>query len=779
MDCIEHLTKETRVELEFDTVLCYVAALCRTELGKESALAKQPLFDPDKLEFELVTADEARKLLIRNLYLPIECSQDPIQIIQKAAIPGAVLSAADLLFVCDFLRTIRYVGNVIREHQDTAPKLSLLANGLVEFRILEKHINDVVDETGAVRDTASTELTLIRRQITGVTTALRNKVQQLLRDYGDEDLLIDEYVTQRDGRFVLPVRSGSKRAVDGIIHGVSRTGSTVFFEPAEVFTLNNELALLHGRELQEIERLLSTLTSEVGGVATTLTSNAEQLTQIDIAFAVGQYAVNTDGVCPVLAQGEMLSFKNVRHPVLVNRLGAGKVVPISVELGSELRGILISGPNAGGKTVAMKTIGLSLLMAQSGIFPLGDCTFSPYTVFSAIGDQQSITADLSTFSSQVSRIRDILSHCGGQVFVLIDEICSGTDPTEGGALAIAVVESMVSRNALFIVTTHQTSLKLFALARKDIVNGSMEFDAGRMQPNFRFHQGLPGNSHAFAVAESLGLPSTVLERAKAFLGDKHIELEKNLDMVRDYRSRAELDALEAERAKLDMVLKKVEYDRAISQLKVQQRAIIEEGHREVKEYMEKARSLVEGTIMQVRSKPESAGEQRKKFEQEREALEQQYDFPAKAADTTGIQVGSYVKIEGTMAVGRVIEMNGLELLIDINGLRVRTEVSKVYPAEKKEQKALVSSESRPLLLSVPSRIDIRGSRVADVVTELDKRIADAISANLTSVEIIHGKGTGALRKAVQDFLSEHPQVSSFRTGHITEGGDGVTFVALY
>ncbi|MBU3742827.1 MAG: hypothetical protein FGM24_11200, partial [Candidatus Kapabacteria bacterium] len=567
--------------------------------------------------------------------------------------------------------------------------------------------------------------------------------------------------------------------VPGIIHGVSQSGSTVFLEPAETFDMNNELSLLHNAELREIARILTTLTAEVASVSLDIDRAYDIMVELDVAIARARYALAMGGLRPLIHDDDLIEIEQVRHPLLAwqARTSGMQVVPLNVSFDEGTRGILISGPNAGGKTVAMKTIGLSMAMAMCGIFPLGTVRTGIRRIYTAIGDHQSIDSNLSTFSSQLIRLRDILSFCGPDVLVLIDEICAGTDPAEGGALAAGILESLLERRTAFVVTTHQSSLKQFAITRQGITNASLAFDPAQMKPTFRFLPGVPGNSYAFVLAESVGIPDVVIKRGRANLGERHDELEQSISAMQHFRAEAERayrtaaeQAQKAERTRID-------YEERLAAIKQQRTKLMDDARTEAADVLRNARSLVENTIREVREQQRAIGDVKKEFEQGLADVKAsiEADVTPVASAPADLTVGSTVTIDGTSNVGTVIAIDAARKTasVEVNGIRF------TFPLASLRSGGKIKQERRSdvfMKFDSSTSCDIRGKRVDEALKDLEYFVSDAILGGLTSATIIHGKGTGALRKAVQEMLSEHPHIRSIRPGLIEEGGDGVTIV---
>lgn len=786
-------------ELDLNLVLATITRYCITDLGREHVLGLTPGTNAAAITTELARVQEAVNFVVTNTTVPFGRLADIRDYLAKARIENNYLSAPDILMVVEAMNTSRLVKRFMSERIEQTPYLNVLCEQLIDDRIVEKHIDDAIDDTGAVRDTASKELQSIRREIHSLSARLRARLQKIVKKFGEDEILQEDFVTQRDGRFVVPLRAENKRAVDGIIHGVSATGQTVFLEPAETYEMNNELSLLKGREQREIIKILTTLTAEIGSISHGIEGAFQVMTELDTVLARAHYAVDLGGLKPRIVKEPLVELRGVRHPVLKEqarqtRMKTGtepEVVPLDVTLDGVTRGLLISGPNAGGKTVAMKTIGVSLAMAMSGIFPLGECTTSVHRLYAAIGDHQSINSNLSTFSSQIIRLRDVLSFCDQAALVLIDEICAGTDPAEGGALAAGILDSLIERGASFVVTTHQSSLKQYALTRPMITNASLAFDEEVLQPTFNFLYGVPGNSYAFDLARNVGLPSVVIERARGYLGDRHDELEESINAMQQFKRDAEeLRTTAAQEATKAEALRK-DYEERLDRLKKRRAEEVDKAKEEAQELLASANAAIENAIREVRENQRSAKEIKETFAKKKETIlakatgSQNVDEEAPSQEVIGI--GDIVAIKGTSTQGSVITLDekGNNATVDVNGMKFTVPLDQLERHAKKDSKA--SKEFRPRTFQArtddmyvrpdPSMsLDLRGMRADEGLRALESFLDDAVMTNLPFASIIHGKGTGALRKVVVDYLASYHAISSYRHGEIHEGGDGVTIV---
>ncbi len=773
-------------ELDYARVLDTISRRCVTAAGSQAVRTLVPIYSPDKLRLELEHVDECLRLVLASETIPLERFEDVRHLVARCRIEGNFISAPDLLNVLEALQTSRRLKVFFRDRQNACPNLHELCQPLVDDRFLEKHITDAIDDTGMVRDAASRELLSIRRDIHELSARLRHRLQRILKKYGEEDVLQDEFITQREGRFVLPLRVESKRMVEGIIHGVSQSGQTVFMEPAETYGMNNELAILRGREQREIIKILTTLSAEVGSVADHILAAIDVLTHVDTTMARAGFAAEYGGIKPIVVDDDQIEMLNIRHPLLAIQMRntPNAVIPLSVRFDDASRGVLISGPNAGGKTVAMKTIGLSLVMTMSGIFPLGMCSMRPRRVMTAIGDHQSIESNLSTFSSQIIRLRDVLSHCDHDAIVLIDEICAGTDPAEGGALAAGILDSLLERLACFVVTTHQSSLKQYALTRPSITNASLEFDDARLQPTFSFLYGVPGNSYAFVLASSVGLPDVVIERARGYLGERHSELEASINAIQQFRTEAERTRNAAASDYEAARRMRQEAEERLAEVRKKRSAAVTDARQEAEEILRKANALVENTIREIREQQRKVSDVKSDFEEARsKIIPRQAQPEAEAIHSSAIAVGNEVVITGTSTRGTVIAVDAKSttLTLEANGIRFNVPLASVSPATGKKAPELTRDRipSTPvdfLKMDASTNLDLRGMRVDEGLRALENFINSAILGTMSHATVIHGKGTGVMRKAVHDYMHEHPHIASFRLGTIHEGGDGITVV---
>lgn len=782
MEIIEEkaLQRETLKELEYYQVLEIIAKKANSDLGKEIVLSAEPTDNIFKLQREHNLVEETTQLLLYDDELPIEGLSDVRSKLYKAQIENSVLSTTELLTVKDFIRLCRLLKGYFNTRTEKYPNLYDEIFQLSENILLEKHIGDAIDDTGEVKDNASKELSRIRREISSKSAFLRNRLQKILKKISEEDMLQEEFATIRDERFVIPVKVEHKRHIPGIIHGVSQTGATVFLEPMEIFELNNEVSLLRNEETREIFKILSNLTSELRQEVSGYIYSVTIIAHLDSVIAKARYANEYNCIKPIISEENEIVLQNIRHPLLIQSKGMKNVIPLTIDFNSEKRGHLISGPNAGGKTVALKSIGINIALALAGFFPLGYCKTNYRDIFSSIGDHQSIENDLSTFSSQIKELKQIVDNCTSSSLVLIDEIGSGTDPQEGGALAAGVLDTFLEIKLFFVATTHQSSLKAYSLNKTEIENCSLEFNQTQLKPTYKFLQGIPGNSYAFVLAENLGLSKLVLERAKKYIGEKQTQLEESISILQEYRNKAEENIQIAEQYKIKAEKLKEDYEAKLKEIKEKKSVYIRNAKEEAADILQSANALIENTIKEIKEAQKPIVEIKKDFFAKKEKIVEQVKKlePAKEDSKEVLFPGNAVTMEESSEVGVIISINEKNntAIVEFNEVKFKVELSQLHKTDLPKTKK--SSAADYIRFDASTRIDLRGKRAEESIREVDDFLSQAVMGNADQITIIHGKGTGALRKAIQEFLYHHPSVKSFRNGDLLEGGDGVTVVEL-
>ncbi|MDP2884866.1 MAG: endonuclease MutS2 [Ignavibacteria bacterium] len=770
-------------KLEFDKILDRLQQLVTSEPARDLAAHLVPMTDASLVRLELNRVSEAKELLIVEGVAPLGGIKDIVPALKRSTIENHVLTSRELLDIASTLRASRTLSIFISKRRKDYPQLGELASGLFSDKILEYNIVECIDEDGRIRDSASKDLRRIRQDMISTAEILRKRLASILKRISEKDFLQEEIITTRDGRMVVPVKTEHKNHVPGFIHSSSASGATVFIEPAETLDLNNTLTELQLSEQREISRILGELTVQVREIRPQLEPAMATLAIVDLIFAKAKYSIEILGNPPAITDRMQFRLFQARHPVLLQRHRREEVVPMDLELGGEVRTLVITGPNAGGKSVAMKSIGLLVLCAQSGLHipaaPESElCLFE--SVFVDIGDEQSIENDLSTYSSHLLRMRDILLGANDHSLVLIDEIGAGTDPAEGGALAASILIELTSRGSMTVATTHHGMLKAFAHEAAGVSNASMEFDQETLKPTYRFRFGVPGSSYALELAKRLELPLPVVNRAREFVGGEKIKLENLLTELerQSQEYRAQIQQVSSERDRLNSLVQA--YEQKTKDLRHELQLIRKQAVEEAKEIVRGAQSLIERAVKEIResssdktiiqSARESVQQMRRKVEELSVA-----EPPTAAQD---LQVGDAVRARDASQDGEVVEIKPpfATVLIGNTKLKVRLETLQKVSARQGSGAGTVGSS-----IYTPegkTEIDLRGMFGDEAIAQVERFLDDAIVAGLHRVDIIHGKGTGALRKRITEFLKTYPHIKAFRLGEWNEGGSGVTVVEL-
>src|SRR6266705_2732055 len=813
--------------LEYPKILERVAKEAAFSASKELVMELEPTPDISAARRRLAYTTEAHQLLELYNNASVQGARDIRPLLARAAREGMLLPS-DLLEVLATTRSAMHVARLLEKlDPEKFPLLQSLGAYLPQPPHIARRIEETISEEGEVLDTASATLRKLRFDIRGANQRLQDRLRTLVSEFGHA--LQEPIVTIRSDRYVIPVKAENRGQVRGIVHDQSASGATVFIEPMVVVELNNKLKQLQIEERQEIERILRVLSLEIGREAETLKVAVELLAEFDLHLAKARYGRLMRCTEPHLNDAGYIDLRDARHPLLT-----GKVVPINFHLGHEFFMVVITGPNTGGKTVALKTVGLLSLMAQAGLHIPAE-EFSEVAVFedvfADIGDEQSIEQSLSTFSSHLSRIIEILRHIEAEkdrgtpdirgrlsetlvnrqenrqarVLVLLDELGAGTDPSEGSALARAILTFLLERHVTTVATTHYSELKAFAHEQPGVVNASVEFNIETLSPTYRLSIGLPGRSNALAIANRLGLDERIIEQSRAFLGSAGVRMENLLEGLQSERK-----ALEDERFHLNMERVEAEYQRKQLEqdrykLEEQQAQILNEARSQAQRELEEVQRMLAKIKVDVSHSGmthEQLGEARQQVREFEEkvrpvALPRR---PIKKADTDDVgaslagaqegplQIGDTVRV---LSFGQNAELLGLsadrsEAEVQMGALRFRVSVDNIERLSKRQASMQERTQSQPAVVlpryedlpEVATQLDIRGSRVEQALEELDSYLNDAVMTGMSTVRIVHGKGTGALRAAVREHLAHHPLVKSFTSPPPQDGGDGVTIVKL-
>jgi DNA mismatch repair protein MutS2 len=785
--------------LEFDKIRARLASHASFGASEELALDLVPSTDSAEIKTWQQETTEARALLDQQPSLGIGGARD-VRPFTQAARVGAILNPPDFLDIQATLVSARALRRSLGRLTELYPRLAFIAGGLDDLSDLSQAITRVLNDRGEVVDNASPGLERIRRELSVLRSRMMERLQRMIASAEFARYLQEPIITQREGRYVIPVRAEARGRVKGIVHDSSASGATLFVEPLAVVDAGNRVRELEIEETREVERILRELTARVALHADELDRTVETLAQLDLAFAKAKYSAEIKGIEPKLATDEKntaLSLNEARHPLL----DAEKVVPITVELGRAFSILIITGPNTGGKTVTLKTVGLLALMAQSGLhIPAGEGSQVPVYngIYADIGDEQSIEQSLSTFSGHMTNLIEILRQANARSLVLLDELGAGTDPVEGSALARAIIQFLLQRKVSALVATHYAELKAFAHATPGVENASMEFNVETLAPTYHLTMGLPGRSNAFAIAQRLGLDPRLVEQARANLTQTDVELEKLLAEIKHAKeetarelSRAESERETAERASVSARrrLAEIDHSRAdiFRQARADAQAELDAARAELKrlrqewrnvavtrDFIERAEEDLEAVeeLTQFAPRSSGGGEPEPKTKP---------TMPSPLARET-IEVGDQVYVPSLNQVGQVIAAGGDGVDVQIGSFRMRLAPDQVQ-LRGKAQPATVEVNTRtvvqlPDVDSPGIEVHLRGMRADDALDKLDKYLDRAYRAGLPYVRIVHGKGTGTLRRLVREQLSANPLIVSYQTAEPNEGGEGVTVAKL-
>lgn len=776
--------------LELPRVLERLAAHTSFSGGRDLALALLPAAEPGEVQSRLRATSEARQLLTLNPGLGLGGARDVRPYAERAG-RGAVLQPTELLEICGTIRAGRLWATTLDRLRDRLPALSALADRIHPHSDLFDAIDQAIDEAGEVTDRASPRLREIRSQRRSSQDRLLNRLQSLLASSGIRDALQDAIVRQRNGRYVLPVRAEMRGQVKGIVHDQSASGATVFMEPLELVELGNRARELEIEEQHEVERVLRDLSQRVADGQMELAGTVGALAELDLARSKAWLAEEMRAVEPGIAPfgtgrrgAPELVLIDARHPLL-----GAQAVPITVELGGDFDILVITGPNTGGKTVALKTVGLLALMGQAGLhIPAAEGSRIPIfqRIFADIGDEQSIEQSLSTFSGHVTNIVRMLDDLEPTSLVLLDELGAGTDPLEGAALARALLDRLLAEKVLAIATTHYSELKVYAQQTPRVRNASVEFDVETLRPTYRLRIGLPGQSNALTIAERLGAPADVLRSAQAWLGPSALRVEELLREIQEEHRRTEAAQQEAARQRQIAEAARRQAEEALAEAERQRAEAYELAEQRAERELEAVRREAQRLLAEARrARPEP-----REAEEAVAALQRlkppraPRPVPRAPAQTGRVKPGSGVRVKSIGALGTVLSLAPTgEVEVEVGGMRLRTRDTDLEPVSRSERvrpaSVLVSARSRePGAPSVPIELHLRGLRVEEALEQLDRYLHDAAMAGLPRVRIIHGKGTGAVRRAVWAALAGHPLVRSYQQAADAEGGAGATVMEL-
>jgi DNA mismatch repair protein MutS2 len=765
--------------LEYDAIRRKVMAYCTTPMGVERARQMTPRTDEEAIRLGLQQTSEARKLIDLAEELPLRGVQD-VRSAASLAQAGGLLPPESLLSIADTIETARRLRSFLLAREEKCPALCVLARQLEPLPEVVNEVRRCLREDATVADNASAELARIRQRLRHLHSRITERLQMTINSPRIRNMLQEPVITMRGDRYCLPVKAEYRAQFGGIVHDVSASGATLFMEPQEVVDLGNQIREAQIAEQNEVERILAQLSALVGKHSDSILLTCDALGELDFIHARARLSAEWDAVEPALNTQSKIHLRKARHPLL-----KPPVVPIDVELGNRFRILLITGPNTGGKTVTLKTVGLLTLMMQSGLHVPADTGTEMaifQKVFADIGDEQSIEQSLSTFSGHMTNIAAMLPHCDEQALVLLDELGAGTDPAEGAALAQAILDYLLARHARVMATTHYGELKSYAYARQGVQNASVEFDLQTLRPTYRLRIGTPGSSHAIVIAQRLGLPSSVIEAAQARLAGRETEaasimrrLEEEQRLVEEARQAAEQEHREATALRQQL-------QQQLEQLEAERQRLREQVAKEMRERLDHLVQQAEEAYRRLREQPRENRAAQEAREQVRQAAEQMKQLlTPPATPTTDIREGDTVKVTTLNITATVLQLTREEAVVQAGAMRITVPRRVLRRMDEKptSKTPLVSvSVNLARAANISPEIMLRMQRVEEALANLDQYLSEAYAAGLSQVRVIHGKGTGTLRKAVREYLSTHPLVASYRGAEATEGGDGVTIVTL-
>ena len=792
------MEKDSFKVLEYNRILDKLQEKAGSAMGKELCRGLLPSSDVNEVREWLAQTAEAVQV-DSVAHPPMGGIHDIRQYIKKVGI-GSILEPAELLDILSTMYAMRAVKKFFKELEAEAPLMKAAAHNIEIMGQLERNLENTIDEHGVLRDDASIELKRIRREMKVSQARIKDHLANILHSAEYQKYFQEAIVTMRGDRYVVPIKQEYRQYFPGIVHDQSATGATVFIEPMAVVNLNNDVKQLVSAERHEIERILRDMSQQIRRCDEQLLTNCEIMADIDFAFAKAALAYELQATEPVINDEGRTCLIGARHP-LIDRT---RVVPIDISLGEKYSMLLITGPNTGGKTVSMKTLGLMVLMAQAGLFLPAESgsEIAVYnTIYADIGDEQSIEQSLSTFSAHMTHLVDILSKVESDDLLLLDELGAGTDPEEGAALAMAILEQLLKINASVLATTHYSELKTFAFSQAGIENACVEFDVKTLRPTYRLLTGIPGASNAFAISRRLGLSESLIIRAKQLIQADHAQFEQVINQLEKEKllyeqmnadimlrqQRAEQLEAKAEAMRADLSKRKAEI---IRKAKDEGAAMVRRARRESEEVIKQLKEQFNDLGIQKRQ--QAIQEARDRLAQEAERVrpglvsEKAYN---KKIDPSSISSGDIVYVTKLDQKGSVISVHGKELEVQLGAMKMNVKMS----ACKFVSKAPAETQSSPKTLprnrkrkesfigkvqEAHREIDIRGLMVNEAEVILGKFIDDSVMAGLSQVLIIHGKGTGALRKGIHEYLKRHRNVDNFNFADMSEGGTGATLVDL-
>jgi DNA mismatch repair protein MutS2 len=784
------IEEKVLLKLGFDKIRSFIREYCVLPRAQEMAVTLTPFTDRVQIMGALGETNEGKEFLRGNPLFSVWGAKE-IRGHLAHCQRGGVLSPLELLEVRDTLRCGRRIRQTLLESKGESPRLRAIVAALEPRKAIEDEISHCINEDGAVADNATAELAEFRKARNRLHQRIRDTLEGILRNSEYQKMLQDALITQRSERYVVPIKQEYRSFFPGIVHDQSGSGATLFIEPMAVVQMGNDLREIIFQEEREVQKILTKLSAHIEAEVPVIEELYEILAKIDFILAKVRLSERLNAGAPKLAAGQEVILVQARHPLI-----QGTVIPLSVELGVDFSMLIVTGPNTGGKTVALKTIGLLVAMTQAGLhIPAeGNSRIGVFSgIFVDIGDEQSLEQSLSTFSGHMKNIVHIVNQANQQSLVLLDEIGAGTDPAEGAALAMAILSRLKELGCLTVATTHFGSLKTFAYQTSGVQNASVEFDAVSLSPTYRLLVGMPGKSNAFNIAAGLGLDAGVLEKARSFMGERELQVADLLENLKETQREIEMEKIvaherlfAAEQRNKAIELKSKRQDEEYERL-------LDKAREDAQEIIQKARREAEEIIRELKEAAKKEKKEQADIEKARLGLKQ-LDSKLAAAQGSGrkkhhlrpeeIKLGMTVYLTKLRQKGQVLKLpsDNEEIQVQAGALKVTVPLSDVSLVQEEKVKVTRTSGAGKLGMSkanvVRTEIDLRGMLVEEATYTLDKYLDDAILSGVNQVYVIHGKGTGALRAGIQEFLRGHPHVRSFRLGQHGEGDLGVTVVEL-
>ena len=782
-------------KIGFDAIRNTLKTLCVNVQAVENIDNIAFLTDFEEIVYRQNLADEMMRILTENAAIPLEILDDLRKSFADTRIEGTFLIENEVFTVKKTLENLADVTKFfLSRNHELFPNLVKISEEVQLFPEILKEINKILDKTGLIKDNASPELSKIRKAIFQTNASVSRTLQSILNQAQTDGIVEKDTVpTLRDGRLVIPVSAMNKRKINGIIHDESATGKTAFVEPSAVVQLNNRLRELQNEEKREIVKILTQFTNFIRPYYSDIQHNTKFITKIDTLCAIAKYSLKIKAIRPYLKNEPEINFREARHPLLQNLLEkqGKKIVPLNIFLDKNSRILIISGPNAGGKSVCIKTAGLLQYMLQCGLpVPFGESSHAGIfqNIFIDIGDGQNIENDLSTYSSHLQNLKFFLKNGNAKTLIIIDEFGSGTEPQIGGAIAQATLQEFCNNNVFGLISTHYTNLKHFASNTEGVLNGAMLYDKTKMQPLFVLQTGAPGSSFAIEIAKNIGLPPQVVENAEKLIGTEQLNFDKNFQSAaRDKRY------WEKKRTEIRQKAKKTEqilsdYQQIISDIENEKKEILRQAKIEAKTIIDNSNALIENTIRKIKEsgaekeKTKIVREEVKKFVQKISVKPEK--IVSKTQKNHELSIGDFVKIKGQNVVGQLVELNQNSSVVLFGSIRTKVKTEKLeYVSKnqaKKDTKAQISkniqSNIRERQLNFSQQLDVRGMRALEAVEQVQYYIDDALVANVQRVRVLHGTGEGALRQAVRQYLATCPPVKAFYDESVQLGGAGITII---